>query len=353
MKKQNGITLIALVISIIVMLILAGVSINAVVGDNGVIGKAQDTLYLQSCAVLEEFLQMEASNYALEENPYGTQYGLLKAKNPGWFYQNAQGYILDADGHVLYLVRKAGLPPEIQDQLTGGDASRVSQYYRQQDVYGVTSDLQVYYCNNGTDTILGLTIEDLEKDDPLEIAYDEDSLLSKVVNGTNEEGKANEALSTQDLKSIKTLTIDTTEKLALLQEFIELPSLQTVYFKNITIQNLEGMQYGKNITEVRFIDSTVNDYSALCGLTNLNKLYLIRPAGKNTDVATLCSTDKGIATAEFTNLRYFGIVGNETYLQSTKDSYSSVKYDVTDVSGLANLTSTTKKAIQYMYLQNL
>ena len=345
--------MIALVISIIVMLILAGVSINAVVGDNGILGKTQDSVYLQSIAVLQEYLQMEYSNYALDDNPYGTAYGLLNAKHPGWFYQNAQGYILDSEGHVLYLIKKSGLPEEIQKQIKGGDASKVSQYYKQKDVYGVTSDLQVYYCSNGTSTIMGLTTEDLDKDNPLEIAYDEDSLLSKVINGVGEDGKALEALSTQDLKSIKTLTIDTTEKLALLQEFKKLPSLQTVYFINLTVPTLEGMQYATNITEVRFTSCAVQDYSALCGLSKLNKLYLITPTGKNTDVATLCSSDKGIATAEFGNLKYFGIVGDATYIQSTSKGYSSTRYDITDISGLSNLSTITKQSIQYMYLQNL
>ncbi len=40
MKKNKGITLIALIITIIVLLILAGVSINAIVGDNGVLNQA-------------------------------------------------------------------------------------------------------------------------------------------------------------------------------------------------------------------------------------------------------------------------------------------------------------------------
>jgi len=40
-KKQRGITLIALVITIIVLLILAGVTINMVLGDDGIIGQAQ------------------------------------------------------------------------------------------------------------------------------------------------------------------------------------------------------------------------------------------------------------------------------------------------------------------------
>ena len=40
MKKQRGITLIALVITIIVLLILAGVSISLVVGENGILNQA-------------------------------------------------------------------------------------------------------------------------------------------------------------------------------------------------------------------------------------------------------------------------------------------------------------------------
>ena len=49
MKRENGITIIALVVTIIILLILAGVSINMLVGDNGIIKKAQqakkDTIF--------------------------------------------------------------------------------------------------------------------------------------------------------------------------------------------------------------------------------------------------------------------------------------------------------------------
>ena len=41
-KQQKGITLVALVVTIVVLLILAGISINAVLGDNGLITKAKD-----------------------------------------------------------------------------------------------------------------------------------------------------------------------------------------------------------------------------------------------------------------------------------------------------------------------
>ena len=42
MKKENGITLIALVITIIVLLILAGVSIAMLTGDNGILTKSNE-----------------------------------------------------------------------------------------------------------------------------------------------------------------------------------------------------------------------------------------------------------------------------------------------------------------------
>ena len=40
-KENKGITLIALVITIIILIILAGISINLILGQNGVIGKAK------------------------------------------------------------------------------------------------------------------------------------------------------------------------------------------------------------------------------------------------------------------------------------------------------------------------
>ena len=44
--KKDGITLISLVVTMVVLLILAGVSINAVVGDDRVIKSAQESTKL-------------------------------------------------------------------------------------------------------------------------------------------------------------------------------------------------------------------------------------------------------------------------------------------------------------------
>ena len=56
MKNSKGITLIALIITIIVMLILAGVSISMVVGENGIIIRAQNAIREYQIAGIKERL---------------------------------------------------------------------------------------------------------------------------------------------------------------------------------------------------------------------------------------------------------------------------------------------------------
>ena len=58
MKNKKGITLIALIITVIVLLILAGVSISLVVGDNGVISQAQESKIRTETASAQEAVDM-------------------------------------------------------------------------------------------------------------------------------------------------------------------------------------------------------------------------------------------------------------------------------------------------------
>ena len=61
MKKQKGITLIALVITIIVLLILAGVSISLIVDQNGILSNAQNSVTADAKAKEEEAVKLSAA----------------------------------------------------------------------------------------------------------------------------------------------------------------------------------------------------------------------------------------------------------------------------------------------------
>lgn len=59
-KGQKGITLVALVITIIVLLILAGITISLVLGNNGIINRAQEAGKNYTQAANHEQNQMNA-----------------------------------------------------------------------------------------------------------------------------------------------------------------------------------------------------------------------------------------------------------------------------------------------------
>lgn len=66
MKANKGITLIALVITIIVLLILAGVSISAIVGDNGLATRAKGAAQETKLAEEVEKIELAIAEFELE-----------------------------------------------------------------------------------------------------------------------------------------------------------------------------------------------------------------------------------------------------------------------------------------------
>ncbi|MDO5557407.1 MAG: SUMF1/EgtB/PvdO family nonheme iron enzyme, partial [Clostridia bacterium] len=60
--NANGITLIALIITIVIMLILAGITINLTLGENGIFLKAKDAKQNYEIASLKDQIQMDLSN---------------------------------------------------------------------------------------------------------------------------------------------------------------------------------------------------------------------------------------------------------------------------------------------------
>ena len=102
-KQVKGITLIALVVTIIVLLILAGISINFVFGENGLIGRAQQAVSLTDEATAKEEMGLYLTGINIE-NLQGEGFRLAdylseNIGNDGLedFYNNGDGY-----GQVSY-----------------------------------------------------------------------------------------------------------------------------------------------------------------------------------------------------------------------------------------------------------
>ena len=72
-KNNKGITLVSLVITIIVMLILAGVSLNMIMGDTSVLKQAQEAVEKQEMASFIEELNMMLSGFNIKATVQSAQ----------------------------------------------------------------------------------------------------------------------------------------------------------------------------------------------------------------------------------------------------------------------------------------
>ena len=121
-KNRNGITLIALVVTIIVLLILAGVSIITLTGDNGIITRTEKVKKTTEEAAIKENISLayahaQIGKYAGKnetfadeikkdlENTYGTGSATVVANEGGTYSVTLNGktYYIDANGNVTNL----------------------------------------------------------------------------------------------------------------------------------------------------------------------------------------------------------------------------------------------------------
>ena len=135
MKKQNqGITLIALVITIIVLLILAGVTVTTLTGDNGLLSKAQYAKEKLSDAEIEEQIklaysecqtgQFTGSNITLEnsmknilEKTFGDEVNVEKQGNNVkiTFKNSNKTYKYYSNGKVKLLLNPTSMYAKLDD----------------------------------------------------------------------------------------------------------------------------------------------------------------------------------------------------------------------------------------------
>ena len=138
-KHNKGITLIALVITIIILLILAGVTIATLTGDNGILRKATEASEQTKLAeekekvklaalgaltknnggeIIQDDLEEELGEY-FETGKYAVEPGTNEEGTEGYIVTitenipNGRGYFVDKNGNVTeYIIREPAEPSE-------------------------------------------------------------------------------------------------------------------------------------------------------------------------------------------------------------------------------------------------
>ena len=146
LNNKKGITLIALVVTVVVLIILAGVSINAVLGDNGIIKKAN-----QAASVTKEAEVKEAINRTILEfyltNDYETLEDFLKAKVTEG---KIDSVTKNADGTLTIRKGDYSVTVENKTNSSGGSSSGGSTGGETQTPEITVGEVKVVANSNGT-----------------------------------------------------------------------------------------------------------------------------------------------------------------------------------------------------------
>ena len=108
LKEKRGITLVALVVTIVVLLILAGVSLNLVLGNNGIITKAQDAKLMTRAGSAEDEVELwKSDNYIARTSNQATvdkETMLQGLKDKNLVYEEE----IDRDNEIIRIKKKDG-----------------------------------------------------------------------------------------------------------------------------------------------------------------------------------------------------------------------------------------------------
>ena len=206
-------------------------------------------------AKLEEFLQEEyVELYDEIKDSNNKVIALVNNSNTSkYFYKPTVGtlrYIVDSELHAYYLINKQALPDEIKQGLVGGDAGegKYSDYASLNDVYGVTTDLKVYYCSNGLESLLGVNKDNLDKDDPLrEVVFEKNPQIADVLVKDNYDKNNDGKINADEIKYVTTLRVDST-----ISDLSNLTNLKEITFDSVNLSSLSGIENCLKLNYVAF-----------------------------------------------------------------------------------------------------
>ena len=149
-KEIKGITLITLAITIVVLIILAGVSINAVIGDDGIIKKTQNSANLTKEAEVKEAINRTILEFYLT-NDYETLEDFLKAKAEDG---SIDSVTKNADGTLTVKKGEYSVTVENKTNSSGGSSAGGSTGGETQTPEITIGEVKVVANSDGTGTAI-------------------------------------------------------------------------------------------------------------------------------------------------------------------------------------------------------
>ena len=257
MRDMRGITLIALIITIIILLILAGVSIGMLTGENGILTKANNAKIETAVSAVKENLQLEQMEKTINEEKVTPETLLADGRVRRTMQQKEDG------NYYMYYALKESAVEGMQGLGKGNIASL-------KDVFLIDDNLKVkYIASDGKE--YGDNINNKILEDETEIRFSSKAFseyISKISGATEHEMKF------KWMKNQTSLTIEDSS-ITSLEDLIFFPNLEILTLRYLELDNLDGIENCTKLKNFRKMWGTnIKDYDKLSKLNNLREIHL-------------------------------------------------------------------------------
>ena len=323
LKQKSGITLIALVVTIVVLLILAGITISLVFGENGVITSANKAKIMMIIGTLKEKINLESLEEQFDGGKITPEILLAEGKISRTVQQADDG------NYYMYYIIKESAYPEMSGLGKGNFADLT-------DVFLIDDKLNIkYIANNGKE--YGDNIENKILEDETDIRFSSKAFSEYI---SKKSGVEEEEMKFKWMKNQKKLEI-TDSAIDSLQDLVFFPNLETLYVGNWggaypNVSKLTGIENCTKLKELWVIGGPDKDYTELAYLPNLKIFQRARGNDYDNviDALKLCQNLEQVVLRglKMTDMSRISELGNIKIL-SLQDN------DISKIEGLENMTN--------------
>ena len=254
--NEKGITLIALVVTIIILIILAGISISTLTGKNGILNQANSAKIMTIVSGIKEEIGLKNIECQVEDISVNIENLLKEGKIERIVKPEYDTY------YIYYIIKPKSYIS--MKNLGNGNSTEFK------DIFLIDDDFNIKYIDKfGNEYGDNLTKKELTDETKIRFASENfEKYVSKI------SGIETNDLKFKWMKNQKILKINDAS-ITNLYDLVFFPNLTNLEINGLTLKNLDGIENCKNL-EVIYCYSIVDDLSKVEYLKNLNAIYITK-----------------------------------------------------------------------------
>lgn len=254
--NEKGITLIALVVTIIILIILAGISISTLTGKNGILNQANSAKIMTIVSGVKEEIGLKNIECQVEDMSINIESLLKEGKIERIVKPEYDTY------YIYYIIKPKSYIS--MKNLGNGNSTEFK------DIFLIDDDFNIKYIDKfGNEYGDNLTKKELTDETKIRFANDNfEKYVSKI------SGIETNDLKFKWMKNQKSLEINDAS-ITNLYDLVFFPNLTNLKIDGLTLKNLDGIENCKNL-EVIYFYSIVDDLSKVEYLKNLDTIFITK-----------------------------------------------------------------------------